>query len=418
MTVQSISQITYRRYILGKQGLWPARRWSGKTGTAQALLNNEMLQVDPVSVIAHSHDIALWGRVIDYQPGYLDHYLYSERQFFDYGGNLWIYPIGEFPYLRLFMEYWRTHGHWADYARENPGLLDYVRGEIRARGPLRKSDLGGNRVAAYRASRDTGLALHCLWMQGELMTHSRRGIVRYYDLTERILPDSMNWAAPEGEARDYLVRKAIRLDGMVHERKLRLILQDVFRRPVDKKEAHQHLQGYLESKYLEPVEVEGKKEPCYFPAADVTIVDALQNGAIPESWLQKQDSHGVVFLSPLEYVSARGRAKELFGVEYTWEIYKPAALRQYGPYTMPILYGDRIVARMDSRHDRKNKTLVIQGFWMEEWFIPDDGFGAGFNRCMADFLRFLQATHVDTSTLSTDKTKNFMATWLDPEATS
>ena len=46
-----------RRFILGKQGLWPGRRWRGIEGTEQAMRDMEYLQLDPLQIIARSHDI-------------------------------------------------------------------------------------------------------------------------------------------------------------------------------------------------------------------------------------------------------------------------------------------------------------------------------------------------------------------------
>ena len=97
----SISAEIRRRFVLGKQGLWPGPRWVGKEGTEQALREVEAIQIDPVSLISQSHDLALWGRVYDYQPTYLDTLLYQERKFFDYGGVLYIYPMEELPYWRI-----------------------------------------------------------------------------------------------------------------------------------------------------------------------------------------------------------------------------------------------------------------------------------------------------------------------------
>ena len=54
-----ITQRDRRRFILGRQGLWPGRRWRGRSGTATALAEMETLQVDPVSVLAPSADINL-----------------------------------------------------------------------------------------------------------------------------------------------------------------------------------------------------------------------------------------------------------------------------------------------------------------------------------------------------------------------
>ena len=60
---------TARRFILGKQGLWPGRRWRGIEGTEQAMRAMEYLQLDPLQIIARSQDITLHSRVLDYTPG-------------------------------------------------------------------------------------------------------------------------------------------------------------------------------------------------------------------------------------------------------------------------------------------------------------------------------------------------------------
>ena len=114
----------------------------------------------------------------------------------------------------------------------------------------------------------------------------------------------------------------------------------------------------------------------------------------------------VIFLSPLEYVSARGRAAKLFDFDYIWEIYKPQAKRVYGPYTMPILYGDRLVGRMDSRHDRKSKTLVINGLWLEDWFTAGEAFAAALNKGLARFISFLGAEKINHSALAFEQLIN------------
>ena len=74
----------------------------------------------------------------------------------------------------------------------------------------------------------------------------------------------------------------------------------------------------------------------------------------------------VVFLAPLDHVSARGRAKILFGFDYVWEVYKPEHQRKFGYYTLPVLWGDRLVARFDSKLDRTTNTFVILGLWLED----------------------------------------------------
>ncbi|MCA9889680.1 MAG: hypothetical protein KC546_14975, partial [Anaerolineae bacterium] len=90
-----------RRFILGKQGLWPGRRWQGTDGTEQAMREMPYLQLDPLQIIARSHDITLHSRVLDYTPGLWELLTYEQRKFFDWGGWLAARPMVDLPYWRV-----------------------------------------------------------------------------------------------------------------------------------------------------------------------------------------------------------------------------------------------------------------------------------------------------------------------------
>ena len=87
-------------------------------------------------------------------------------------------------------------------------------------------------------------------------------------------------------------------------------------------------------------------------------------------------------------------ASELFDFEYTWVIYKPGAKRKYGPYTMPVLYGDRLVGRVDAKLDRENANLIINGAWYEDWFTPDGSYRVEYERALRGPALFVGATRV------------------------
>ncbi len=122
--------------MLGRQGLWPGRRWKGKQGTRQALLACEAVQLDPLAVIARSQDIVLHSRVMDYKPEYLHQVMYKEHGFFDYGGHLHVYPMSELPYWRLHMEKRSHDKRVEDYVFTHPELFEQVRAELVQRGTL------------------------------------------------------------------------------------------------------------------------------------------------------------------------------------------------------------------------------------------------------------------------------------------
>lgn len=378
----TISPTIQRQFILGKQGLWPGRRWAGKTGVAQAIRETHILQIDPVSILAPSHELVLWGRVLDFQPDMLHELLYKDRLFFDYGGWLGVYPMEELPYFRLEMEQRKAEPRWKTFAEAHPELLELVRQELRARGPLRSRDIEGQAVNHYRAGKDTGVALFYLWLTGKLMTCSREGKERVYDFLEHVAPVSLQYAASPEETRDFIIRKAIFQNGIVKPRDIR---------------NQARLAEWVETGELVLVQVEGEKKPCHLFAKDLPSLEALQNGQVPAEWrpMGATTQQEVVFLSPLEYVSARGRAKRLFQFDYIWEIYKPEPQRKYGPYTLPILYGDQLVGRVDMKLDRPNQLLRVNGFWLEPWFAPDEAFALALANGLARMMKFLGASHLN-----------------------
>jgi uncharacterized protein len=83
---------TARRFVLGKQGLWPGRRGRGLKGTEKAMRSMEYLQLDPLQILARSQHITLQSRVLDYRPGMGEDVTYQKRKFFDWGGWLAVRP--------------------------------------------------------------------------------------------------------------------------------------------------------------------------------------------------------------------------------------------------------------------------------------------------------------------------------------
>jgi hypothetical protein len=391
-----ISRQTERRFVLGRQGLWPGRRWQGLEGTAQAALECEAIQLDPLVMVARSQEICLYSRVLDYQIGYLDQVAYEQRRLFDYGGALFLYPMQELPYWAPQMN--RQEGRWPAFLREHAALADEVRSTLRERGPLSNRDLEGNhRVNSYRGRKDTALALYALWMTGEVMVHHRKGFDRVYDLRENVAPPEWNWATTEEEAETYFARKSAAFTGIARERGWALGVAEALGTRISQPEGRQMLERYYESGLLTPVRVEGAKDAKLVLTADLPLLDALERGEIPAQWqpLGPTTLEEAVILPPLDIVSARGRAARLFDFEYVWEVYKPVEQRRWGYYNVPLLYGDRLVARIDPRLDRKTGTLELLGFWLDDESLGRDAqFGAALAACLRRFMTFLGAKAV------------------------
>jgi hypothetical protein len=400
----TVSRQVFRRYILGLQGLWPGRRWQGLTGTAQALRTMEALQLDPLNVIARSHDIALWGRVLDYQPSYLDIVTYQERKFFDYGGSLFIYPMDELPYWRLHMSRRAETPYRQEFVREHQHALAQVYAAITGSGPQGNRDFQGNRrVNSYRGRKDTGVALFHWWLVGEMMITHRQGFERIYDLRSRVAPVAYDYVAPVEIAEDFFARKSLKFLGAQRAGPWKTTVGEYISRKLSPQEGSAWLARLIAEGVVTLLQLEGSREPWYTLTENMPYLNELVVGKTPSDWqpLETTNEQEVVFLAPLEIVSARGRAGLLFDFDYVWEVYKPAAQRRWGYYVLPILFGDQLVGRLDPKLDRKSGVLQVNGFWLEDLaFIDQPAFSVAMAKGFDRFRRFLNARQIDFEAVS------------------
>lgn len=402
----TIDSDTARRFILGKQGLWPGRRWRGLDGTAQAMQAIEFLQLDPLQIIARSHDITLHSRVLDYTPGLWETAAYDQRGFFDWGGWLAVRPMDELPHWRVVMHRERDGHPDCDPRTRKSGLehaeaIEEMRTILRERGTVSNRDFKmatRKRTENYRGRKDSSLALYYLWRTGEVMTHHRENFERVYALTETVAPAALIYESSEAEADRFLIEKEISFAGLSRLQRT----QEAFHRgaPLSKKE--QIYQALLAEGDLIEVKVEGWRAMHCMLARDAHLLHDLGAGRVPEAWapLETTTTEEVVFLAPLDPVSARGRAKTLFDFDYVWEVYKPVEKRQYGYYTLPVLWGDQLVARFDSKLDRTSNTFIVLGFWLEDDTLgQNEAFAAALARGFARFVTFLGAVQIDAAAI-------------------
>ena len=396
---------TARRFILGKQGLWPGRRWRGIQGTEQAMREMEYLQLDPLQVIARSHDIALHSRVLDTTPGMWEEVAYQQRKFFDWGGWLAARPMDELPHWRVVMR--REHdGDNGDsrirrMAHEHADAIVEMRAILRERGTVSNRDFAmatRTRTQSYRGRKDSALALYYLWRTGEVMTHHRENFERVYALTETVAPAHLIRESDEAEVDRFLIKKDVSFSGLSRLNRT----QDLYHRGVPISKAKQIRDAMLADGDLIEVQVEGWKAVHCALGSDAEVLGDLSAGRVPQAWtpLETTTTEEAVFLAPLDPASARGRAKVLFGFDYVWEVYKPVHQRRFGYYTLPVLWGDRLVARFDSKLDRTTNTFAILGLWLEDEALgKDEAFAEALAGGFARFVTFLGASKLDAGIL-------------------
>lgn len=398
---------TARRFILGKQGLWPGRRWRGPAGVDKAIRAMEYLQLDPLQVVARSQDIALHSRVLEYRPGMWQQVTYAQRRFFDWGGWLAVRPMDELPFWRVVMR--RERDGTADHGRgiremgaEHADAVNEMLAILRERGVVANRDFDASsrkRTQSYRGRKDSALALYYLWRIGDVMTHHREDFERVYALSEAVAPAEFLTESSEEATDRFLVKKEIAFFGLCRLQRT----GDAYYRGVPFGRVKGIVEALLADDEIIEVRVEGWKPIHYALRSDVPIIEELSAGRTPPDWAPAETSttEEAVILAPLDPVSARGRAKLLFNFDYVWEVYKPASARKYGYYTKPVLWKDQLVARFDSKLDRATRTLVILGFWGEDEAIGrNEAFAEAFAKGLARFAAFLGADRLDVQAIN------------------
>jgi uncharacterized protein YcaQ len=233
------------------------------------------------------------------------------------------------------------------------------------------------------------------------MVTRRERFERVYALTEAVAPASALREVDDAEADDVLARKAVAASGLTRLNGLGSTY--VYGHKATAAEAETWRERWLGDGSLVEVRVEGWRATQVAVGSDAKLLADLEEGRVPASWapLETTTEEEATFLSPLEPVSARGRAKQLFGFDYVWEVYKPLEKRSFGYYTMPILWGDRLVGRFDPKLDRTTGTLVINGLWLEDDAVArDQAFADALAAGMTRFLRLLEAKRLDVSAVT------------------
>jgi hypothetical protein len=357
-----------RRLALAAQGFGRPRP-NGRVDARhlrRAIDDVGLLQLDSVNVLCRSHYMPVFSRLGRYPRQDLDRLAWHEdgkggaqqarrRDLIEYWGHeASLLPVELQPLLR-----WRMARAdalaWKSVARiaaEQPQLLEFVLEMVRERGPIRASEL-----AAKGRRREPGemwswseekTALEYLFFSGRVCAARRVNFERLYDLPERVLPRHVLEAPTpsQEEAQRQLVLIAAKRLGVATEADL----GDYFRLP--RAESKARVAELAEDGGLVPVRVEGWRQPAYLSTERPT---GLRRVAAARALLTPFDS----------LVWARERTERLFGFRYRIEIYVPAPKRVYGYYVLPVLLGDRLVARVDLKSDRQAGVLQVRGAFAE-----------------------------------------------------
>lgn len=361
-----------RTLLLAAQGLETAKSMTASAGNSeptckedvrQAIQRMGLLQIDTISVVARSPYLVLWSRLGDYEPCWLDELL-AEGELFEYWSHAACFlPIEDFAiYRRRMLEYADGDAYLNNGDDKKRAAIAHVLAHIREHGAARSAHFErvDGKGQGWWDWKPEKIALEHLYNAGALMIARREGFQRIYDLRERVLPD---WddadALPREAGQRSMTLKALKALGVAKPNWLSDYFFNYFRSRSRKREITALLQSLEQEGLALPVTVEGWDEPGWIPSENVTLAEQAMDGALTPT--------RTTLLSPFDpVISNRARALELFGFGYRIETYTPAAKREYGYFSLPILHRGALVGRLDAKAHRREKRFEIKSLHLED----------------------------------------------------
>jgi uncharacterized protein len=386
-----------RRFLALRHLLAPPRSLAAEPSSVLAVIERlGSLQFDPLEVAGRNHDLVLLARIAGYRREWTDHWLYDDRRLYEtYNKSLNIVPVAELPLYRYTWDRMRER-HEGGAFDEHAPLVEELLERIRDNGPLLPRDVGAREAIDWywRPTNQVRAILEGLAEAGLLGIARRDGNLRVYDLAERLFPPEVlaDRRSEEEQQRHRLLARYrahgllgasgnqelwVGGTGYAHDRAARRAV-------------------LVEAGRLLPVQVDGLRGERYVVAQDIAFLDQAER-EIRDGLQPGGREPGVALLAPLDPLCwDRDLLRRLFGFDYVWEVYVPAAKRRWGYYVLPILHGDRLVGRIEPRIERRAKTLRIVDLWWEPGFDPlaEPGFAAALAEALAAHRDFGRATRI------------------------
>ncbi len=389
--MQTITIDQARQFILLKQGLLGEHRFTNKDGAYQYVRQAGCIQYDPVDVCGKNAELTLQSRVKNFKKQMLQDLLYKDHLLVDYADKeLSIWPSEDWPYFTRYRENSIAHG------RRFPGIpelekeaIDY----IRKNGPVSSDTLpiegtifwhssmhwSGHWHKESQAARSV---LEQLYTDGVLLIHHKSGSRKYYDLTDKYLspallaapdpcPDEASWLA-------WRIKRRIGAIGLLWNRRSDAWL-GINMDTVQREAAFNKLEA---EKNILPIQIEGIRFPLYMLTEDLSLLESI---------IANQENYKLrlEFLAPLDpMLWDRKLIEAIWDYQYSWEIYTPAIKRKYGYYVLPMLYGDRLIGRIEPKADKKTGTLTIQNIWFEPGIHQTRKLSASIEKAIQRLTKF------------------------------
>ena len=350
-----------RNFLIRYQNLNNSNLLLGVSGILDYIKKVGCIQYDPLNIVARNADLVLQSRIRDYKPEMLEQLLYKDRLLIDgWDKMMSIYLREDWAFFHFVRE---ERGKEAieilQHRNSSEALLHttQILELIAQNGAMlpKQIKIGSADSGRWGHRNLSSAALDYLFHIGKVGVAKKVNVIKVYDLIENLLPGEIlsqpNPFKSEYDFTKWYIYRRLGSVGMLWNKNGGGWIATLMG---DKKLRQYILDEYISDGLVQCVEIDGITEKFYVRTEDMHLFD-VKNPI---------ETDKIRFIAPLDNLLwERGMLSKVFDFNYTWEVYIPAEKRKFGYYVLPVLYGNRFIARFEPE---KSKTHIkIKNWWWE-----------------------------------------------------
>lgn len=384
--MSDISNAQAKKLALLSQRLVGQKRATALDTTASTIEHIGYVQIDTISVVQRAHHHVFWSRNSRYDPNHLDA-LVANRRVFEYWSHAASYlPMKDYRYTLPRKQAFKE-GKVRHWFPKDPPLMASILQRISRDGPLMAKDFESNVVKTTGwESKPTKQALENLYMQGDLMITCRKNFHKVYDLTERVIPSDIDLSVPTPlELAKHRVLSYLKAHAFGNVSEMTYQIKN--------------------AKSLVITAINELSESGIIENRRVNGIDYVLLATSLELLNKRPNLKRAKILSPFDnLLIQRSRVSNLFDFNYLLECYVPQAKRQFGYFSLPILWNGDLVARADCKVDKNQSLLNVIHLALEPKLTDIEAFMHAFDKELSEFSTFNQCHGYQILKTSTNHT--------------
>jgi uncharacterized protein YcaQ len=388
----TISRNDICSYLVHYHSLDNFDRLFGELGVKNLFKRIGSIQYDPLNVVGRNPNLVLQSRINGFTADILDKLLYKDRYLIDawdkemsiYRTEDWLYfnrirTCKEKSYKNVLA--WRGQTEVLSYTKQ-------IIKELKERGPLGAKDIDFGKCKSNRwgHKKISGAALDYLFSIGKLGIYEKKGVIKIYDIIENILPKKIiNAREPFDNDRKFYEWYILRRIGSIGIHWLRNGLGWNGYFINDNKLRIETFKSLEKKGLIVKINIPEINEDFYICQQDINMLK------------KKPDYDNCIrFLAPLDNMLwDRLIVHKLFDFQYSWEVYLPIEKRKYGYYVLPVLYQNKLIARMEPEKQEIGKPFSIKNWWWEPEILINNKIKSAIKNGFNIFSKYLNSDGID-----------------------